>query len=64
MRNLAGGEPVLTAITGLVVATIGLLVAFGVHVTDVQKLAIVGFVAALYGVGVLIRSLVSPVRRR
>ncbi len=56
MRN----EPVLSAVTGLVVASVALLVAFGVEVTDEQKLAIVGFVAALYAVAVLIRSRVTP----
>lgn len=54
-------EPVLAGITGLVVAAIGLLVAFDVDVTQEQTTAIVAFVAALYGVGLLVRSKVSPV---
>lgn len=57
-------EPVLVAVTALVVATIALLVAFGVDVTDEQRGAIIGFVVALYGVAVLIRSRVSPVKKR
>lgn len=54
------GEPVLTGITALVIASIVLLVAFGVHVTDDQKTAIVAFIAALYAIGVVIRANVKP----
>jgi hypothetical protein len=57
------GEPVLTVITALVVATVALLAAFGLDFTQAQTAAIVGWVAAVYGAAVLIRSRVSPVRR-
>lgn len=57
-------EPVLTTLTGFVVATIGLLAAFGLDFTTEQTGAIVAFVAALYAVGMLIRSKVTPVGRR
>lgn len=56
-------EPVLSIITAVVVASIVLLVAFGVHVTDEQKTAIVAFVVALYGAAALIRSKVTPTAR-
>lgn len=56
-------EPVLTAVTGLVVAAIALLVAFGVHVTQLQTAAIVGFVGAVYVVAALVRSKVRPVAK-
>lgn len=55
-------EPVLTVVTGLVVASLALLAAFGVDTTDEQKAAIVGFIAALYAAATLIRSKVSPER--
>lgn len=55
-------EPVLTAITALVVAAFGVLVAFGVDFTPEQVAASVAFVAAVYGVGVLVRSKVTPNR--
>lgn len=58
------GEPVLTAITGLVAAAIGLLVAFGVAFTAAQTGAVVGFVVAVYAVAVLVRSKVTPVKPR
>lgn len=53
-------EPVLAGITALLVAAIGLAVAFGVHVTDVQTAAIVAFVAAAYAVAGIIRAKVTP----
>ena len=55
------GEPVLTAITGLVAAGLALLVAFGVDFTPEQTTAVIGFVAAVYAVGALVRSKVQPV---
>lgn len=57
-------EPVLTVITAFVAATLGLLAAFGLDFTAEQTAAIVGWVAAAYGVALLIRSRVSPVRSR
>lgn len=56
MRN----EPVLTAATGLVVAGLALLVAFGVDVTEAQIAAITGFVAAVYAVAAIVRQKVTP----
>jgi uncharacterized protein (DUF697 family) len=57
-------EPVLTAVTAFVVATIALLVAFGVDLTEAQTAAIVGWVAAAYGVALLVRSMVTPTAKR
>lgn len=54
-------EPVLTVVTGLVVATLALLAAFGLEFTSEQVAAIVGWIAAVYAAAVLIRSRVSPV---
>ena len=56
-------EPVLTAITGLVAAAIAVLVAFGVDFTQAQTSAIVGFVAAVYAVAGIVRSMVTPTKR-
>lgn len=56
-------EPVLGLVTAFVVAAIALLVAFGVDLTDGQKLAVVGFVGAAFSLGTYVRSRVSPVRR-
>lgn len=54
-------EPVLTALTGLIVASLALLAAFGVEFTAEQIAAITGFVAAAYGVFVLfVRNRVTP----
>lgn len=53
-------EPVLAGITALVVAAIGLGVAFGVNVTEAQTAAIVAFVAAVYAVAGIIRAKVTP----
>ncbi len=54
-------EPVLTAVTVLIAATIGLLVAFGVEVTEDQKAAIVAFVVATYVMAGIVRQKVTPV---
>ncbi len=56
-------NPVLTGITALVTAGIGLLVAFGVEFTAEQTAAIAGFVGATYAVAVLVRSKVKPTRK-
>lgn len=58
------GEPVLTAITGLVAASIALLAAFGVEFTTDQVAAILGWVVAVYGVALIVRARVDPVSRR
>lgn len=58
MPNIVQNEPVLTTITTFVAAAISLLVAFGVAFTAVQTGAIIAFVAALYGVGVMVRKYV------
>lgn len=61
--NVIRREPVLTTILALVSATMALLAAFGVDLTDAQQTAILGFVAALVAAAFLIRSLVTPVKR-
>lgn len=53
-------EPLLTAITALIVAAVALLIVFDVHVTNDQRDAIIGFVVALYGVVAVVRSKVTP----
>lgn len=55
-------EPVIALVLGLVSAAVGLLVAFGVHITEVQGGAIAGFVAAALGLGVYVRSKVTPTK--
>jgi hypothetical protein len=57
-------EPVLTAVIALVAATVGLLVAFGVHVTPEQRSAIEAWVTAVIGVGVWVRSKVTPAAKQ
>lgn len=54
---------VIGVITGLAVAIVGLLVAFGVDLTDDQQKAILGVVAAVAPIvaAVLIRRKVTPV---
>ena len=61
--NLVRTEP--AAITGLVVAVITLVVAFGVPIDDSQRSAIVGVVGAvlaILGAGV-VRSQVTPLAK-
>jgi hypothetical protein len=53
-------EPVIAAILLVIAATITLLVAFGVQVTDVQREAIEGWVGAVLALGFLVRSKVAP----
>jgi hypothetical protein len=57
-------EPVLTAVIALVAATVGLLVAFGVHVTPEQRSAIEAWVVAAVSVGVYVRSKVTPAAKK
>lgn len=57
-------EPVLTVISGLVMASLALLAAFGLDFTTEQIGAIGTFVAALYAAALLIRAKVSPVSDR
>lgn len=57
-------EPVLTAVTGLVAASIALLAAFGVDFTAEQTAAIVGWVVAVYGVALIVRSKVRPWKQK
>ena len=57
-----------TAVVGVVAATIILLNAFGVEVTDTQRDAIIGLVVAIFTAaplvaGLLIRRKVSPFRK-
>ncbi len=50
MKTLSDNPGATTGVIGTFVATtIGLLISFGVHVTDQQAAAILLFVAALYG---------------
>lgn len=56
-------EPVISMVLGLVAAAVALLIAFGVHITEVQAGAISGFVAAALAVGFYVRSRVSPTAR-
>lgn len=53
-------EPVIASILLVIAATITLLVAFGVHVTADQREAIEAWVAAVLGLGFLVRSKVTP----
>lgn len=55
-------EPVLAGITAFVAATLTLLVAFNVTISEEQIGAIIGFVAAAYAVALLVRSKVTPTR--
>jgi hypothetical protein len=57
-------EPVLTGVTALLAAAAGLLVAFGVHLTDVQIAALVEFVQAAYAVALLVRRAVTPTAKQ
>jgi predicted anti-sigma-YlaC factor YlaD len=55
MASLSNSEPVaaagvVTAITTLVASSIGLLVSFGVDVTEAQKTAIGAFVVAIIAI--------------
>lgn len=66
MHQLARNEPALTVatLTALATAMIGLLVAFGVDISDAQRDAILGFIAAAFPIIILlggtIRQFVSP----
>lgn len=61
--SIVAREPVLVAVTTFVGATIALLVAFGIEFTAAQSGAMIGWVAAAYGVGLLIRKAVTPKNR-
>lgn len=61
--NTVKNEPVLAAVTGLVIAVLATLVAFGVAFTPEQTSAVVGLVAAVYAVAVLVRSKVTPTNK-
>ncbi len=63
LLNLITNEPVMTAIGALVGATIAVLVAFGVHVTPVQREALEGWCIAALGLGIAVRSQVTPKRK-
>lgn len=69
MREVARNEPALTAatLTALATAIIGLLVAFNVEITDAQRDAILGFIAAAFPIiimlGGIIRQYVSPTHK-
>ncbi|MFL5910753.1 MAG: hypothetical protein ACJ768_09335 [Gaiellaceae bacterium] len=53
-------EPVLAGVTVMIAAVAGVLVAFGVHLTDVQTAALVQLAEAGYGLAFLIRAAVTP----
>lgn len=55
-------EPVIALVLGLVSAAVGLLVAFGVHITEVQAGAVAGFVAAALGLAFYVRGKVTPTK--
>jgi hypothetical protein len=57
-------EPVMTLVLSLVAAGVAVLVAFGVDVTQAQAAAVGGFAAAAVGLGLFVRSRVSPVERK
>lgn len=56
-------EPVVGLVLGLVAAGVALLVAFGVDITPEQGAAIAGFVAAALGLGLYVRSKVTPTKK-
>lgn len=60
--NPIKSEPVVTAVLALVTAGLGLLAAFGVTLTPEQAGAVIGFVAAAFGVALLVRSRVTPTK--
>lgn len=60
--NSIRNEPVIVGLLSLIAATIALLVAFGVALTQLQISAILHFFEALLIVGLLIRNKVSPVK--
>lgn len=62
LLNLITAEPVIAAFTAWVVVLLGLLVAFGVHLTDIQKAAIVAFITASIGIAVAVRKAVTPTK--
>ena len=57
-------EPVVTLVLGLIAAGVALLVAFGVDITPGQAGAIAGFAAAALGLGLYVRSKVTPTGRK
>lgn len=63
LKNLLAAEPVVAAALALVVALTTILVAFGVHLTDVQVAAITGLAGAILGLAVVVRNAVTPVSR-
>ncbi len=59
MRN----EPVLSGVTALVTAGVGLLALFGLKFTAEETGALVAFVTSAYGIAALVRSKVTPTRK-
>ena len=53
-------EPVMTLVLAELAAGIGLLAAFGVHLSDAQVFAITEFAQASLAVGLWVRSKVTP----
>ena len=53
-------EPVMTLVVAELAAVVGLLVAFGVHLSDVQIAALTQFAEVSLGFGLWVRSKVTP----
>lgn len=62
--NVVQNEPVLTAITAFLAASIALAAAFGLDFTTEQTAAVLAWVAAAYGIFLLVRSKVTPTAKQ
>lgn len=60
MTSLIAREPVLAATVTLILAVFGVLVAFGVELTDAQIHALRTLAEAALALAVLVRSKVTP----
>ena len=56
-------EPVMTLVLALIGSVVGLLVAFGVQITEAQAFALGNFAQAAIGLGLWVRSQVTPKAR-
>lgn len=63
MSNILKSQPVIAAAVTEITALIAVLVAFGVHLTDVQTGAITAFVVATAGLAGLVWKNVTPVNQ-
>jgi hypothetical protein len=64
LLNIITNELVMTAIGALVAATVGALIAFHVHISPVQREAVEGWGIAVLGLGVAVRSAVTPAKAK